>query len=107
MKLRDLIYQLQMVADTGDGDSDVAIRIDGLSLDVEGIAATPGTIFIAYEFPAAKTGTAADIAKETLLRLGLVGKIEAIKNVRAETGMGLKEAKDFVDDLLKQLVLHQ
>lgn len=42
-----------------------------------------------------------DLRLEMLLR-GLIqkeGKLEAIKRLREETGMGLKEAKDFIDTI--------
>ena len=60
---------------------------------------------VAAAAPAAAGGAAAEEKKDFIVNLGSSGdnKIGAIKEVRAFTGLGLKEAKDLVEGAPKQL----
>ena len=62
-----------------------------------GVSAAAAAVAVAA--PAAATAAAAEVQTEFTVTLLAAGekKVEAIKVVRAATGLGLKEAKDLVD----------
>jgi large subunit ribosomal protein L7/L12 len=75
------------------------LELSGLVKELEekfGVSATPAVGFAA---PAAGGGAAVEEKTEFTVVLAAAGdkKIEVIKEVRAITGLGLKEAKDLVE----------
>lgn len=48
-------------------------------------------------------GSTQSLAEQILMKNGVDRKIQSIKDYRAATGMGLKEAKDAIDDALAKL----
>lgn len=78
-------------------DPAVLARLDLLERKVNAIADALGIDASALVPPQSGIAIEAEVIAELRALMGAGKKIEAIKRVREVTGLGLKEAKDFVE----------